>query len=268
LAYFSFGTAVAGVAYAVGGPFERDDSQLYRIDNFGTNPTAVIIGGTGVFSMNDIAIDPFSGLAYGVGQTNFGAGLFSIDLDSGVAAEVGPSPLTMNALDFTSDGVLYTWGSNPQDSQLYRYSGDFSQVTPVFDIEASSAGDLAYDVSQPGVVFYGATLPGNLLRIDVDAQTVTTVGFMGGSILGLDFDDDGTLYALQGSTFSTLASMFTVDKATGALTPIGLVDGADGVTGAFGLSIATTVIPVPAALPLLCSALAGLGFVGHRRRKR
>lgn len=42
---------------------------------------------------------------------------------------------------------------------------------------------------------------------------------------------------------------------------------AQHLTDAFAFTLDTAVIPVPAAFPLLGSALVGLGFMGWRRRK-
>jgi hypothetical protein len=85
---------------------------------------------------------------------------------------------------------------------------------------------------------------------------------------------------MQGLTFDSLSNallgttndqLFSVDPLTGIATPIGAAgqlasDGFERVQ-ALAFDPNNSVAPIPAALPLFFSAIAGLGFLGRRRKK-
>jgi hypothetical protein len=103
------------VLYAIGNGFNDASSNLYRIDDPFGIPVALDLGeaGTGIF---DIAISPVSHKAYGIA----GAALYSIDLNTAEATLIGAQGFdsTQNALEFTPDGTLYSWGFD--NTTLFR----------------------------------------------------------------------------------------------------------------------------------------------------
>jgi hypothetical protein len=241
LACVSCGGAGGALLYGVGF-LPPGDGMLYRIENYATSPTAVEIGGGNLSLMGDIAIDPTTGEGYGV-QTS--GGLFRIDLETGAllssVASAGANP---NALTFSDDGTLYSWGGRPQnpgmDTNLYVLDKVNGGGEAILDTGFVAGGDLAYD-RQTGFL-YGSTTAGDLIRIDLDAPSVTVVGRMmstasGSNALGLEIDPvDGTMYALVGGTFFNSAVLHRVDKDTAEMTLVGNVEGAHLVLGAWGLA--------------------------------
>lgn len=220
------------------------DGMLYRIEGYATSPTAVEIGGGNLSLMGDIAIDPTTGDGYGV-QTS--GGLFRIDLATGaLLSSVASAGVNANALTFSDDGTLYSWGGRPQepgmDTNLYVLDKVNGGGQAILDTGFVAGGDLAFDRATG--FLYGSTAGGDLLRIDVDAPSVTVVGSMmstasGMNVLGLEIDPvDGTMYALVGGTLFSSAVLHTVDKETAEMTLVGNVEGANGVFGGWGLAFA------------------------------
>ncbi len=235
--------AQGATLYGIGN-FPTGSSTLYRIDNYATAPAATPIGSGTLGLAGDIAVDPTTGIAY---FTRTSGGLFTVDLDTGnVTAAIGASAgINPNALTFSADGTLYSWGGRDQqgfmDTNLYVLDKVNGGGSAVLDTGHVAGGDLAYDPALD--VLFGSTSDGDLIRIDLNAMSVTTVGTMvdfGGGLLnalGLDIDShDGTLYALLGGTFSAAATLYTVDKDTAGITLVGDIDGADGVYGGWGLA--------------------------------
>jgi hypothetical protein len=109
--------------YAVGWGY--DSSALYRIDKYATAPVAVNIGDTGV-PLVDIAISPIDGKAYGLG---FDRNLYSLDLQTGAASQVGATGLGTipTSLEFDAQGTLFMMGfTNPH---LYTVNVQTGQAT-------------------------------------------------------------------------------------------------------------------------------------------
>lgn len=234
-------TSCSVALYAVA-TFPAGEGSLYRIDDYATSPTAAVIGTGGLLLAGDIAIDPTTGDAYGVLTTG---SLIKLDLSTGaitaVLAGAGANP---NALTFTDDGTLYSWGGRPQnpgmDTNLYVLDKINGGGQVVLDTGFVAAGDLAYDAATG--YLYGSAATGDLIRIDPVGMTVTTIGPISGLgfglfALGLEIDPgDGTMYALVSGTFSSSATLYTVDKDTAAVTLVDNVTGAHNVLGGWGLS--------------------------------
>ncbi|EIC23434.1 hypothetical protein [Thiorhodovibrio frisius] len=89
-----------------------------------------------------------------------------------------------------------------------------------------------------------------------------------GYIFGNDtlLQDQWTISGTVSEGWQLITQTFTLDSAdTLNLTFFALGD--DDTLGGFIDDVKLTAVPIPAALPLFMSALAGLGFVGFRRRK-
>ncbi len=212
-----------------------DSSNLYRIENHATSPEAVNIGDTGLLFW-DLAIDPTTELAFGITP---GSELYSIDLQTGAATLVGETGVSsQKALDFSSDGILYSWGSG---TDLYEIDPGTGVATFVMDIFFSPAGDLASDPTDGSL--YGAANGGILIRIDLETSQVTVIGSHGlGSIFGLEIDSAGTLFAGD-HLFPEESRLYVLDKSTAAATLIGPIAGSSELGGVNGLALSGTLCP-------------------------
>ncbi len=227
-AYTHLGST-AEILYAISG-----SNNLYRIVNHAASPEAVNIGDTGLL-LWDLAIDLTTGLSFGITP---GSELYSIDLQSGAATLIGETGVSsQKALDFSSDGILYSWGSDT----LYEIDPGTGLATFVMDIFFSPAGDLASDPTDGSL--YGAANGGILIRIDLETSQVTVIGSHGlGSIFGLEIDAAGTLFA--GDHLSPEESrLYVLDKSTAAATLIGAIAGSLELGGVYGLALSGALCP-------------------------
>jgi hypothetical protein len=233
--------AAADTLYAVGNGVGDNSSNLYRIDNYATAPTATDIGETGRVLL-DLAIDPTTGVAYAIDD---GSSLYHVDLTNATTTLIGPLGVQgENALEFAADGTLYSWGYN--NPTLYRIDLATGAATGVLDVGAHSGGDLAYK----GGMLYGSTGT-SLVRIDLHTQTTTSIGAFGFSdMFGLDFDDAGVLYGAQGTNSSGFADLFKIDEGTGLATLIGPINGASSM-GLLGMSFVSGGVAGPS---IYCTA--------------
>lgn len=122
-------------------------NTLYRIDNYATNPTPVAVGPLGA-GFYDVASDPLTGVMYGVFPTGGGDALYSIDANTGSITFLA-TLLTLdylNALDFSTSGVLYARGSRGNHG---FYVVDVAAGTAILKglTGSPSAGDLAVDAA-------------------------------------------------------------------------------------------------------------------------
>lgn len=212
---------------------------------------------TGTQNWFDIAVDN-DGNAFGV---DLGSTTWSIDLGTQSATSLGATGAFINGLAFGAGNTLYGSG----DNNLYTIdtvSGGATVVGTGVGGNFFSSGDIAF----AGGSFFGTSsnscggIGGDCLwSIDATSGVGTAIGdigvssvfglaLTGGTLFGLSSDDN--IYTINTSTGAgTLATGFTLSGATnGAAVP------------------PSAVIPVPAALPLLATALFGLGWVGRRRR--
>ncbi len=212
--------------YAVGSGVGDRSSQLYEIASYASAPRAVDIGNTGVL-LSDLAINPKNDAAYAISFTN----LYSINLSTGKATDIGPLYASgMNALAFSRSGTLYAMST--YSSNLYTVNLSTGQASVLFDTGYIAAGDIAFD--SEGALFL--TTAADLVKVDLPADTATVVGATGvHHLFGLAIDDDGNLYAGQGSNEGPTAVMYHLDKTTGHATEIGTIADASKL-GLDGLS--------------------------------
>jgi len=247
-------TAQADVLYGIGSGVGDGSSNLYRIDNYATSPTAVDLGETG-HVLGDIAIDPTTNRFYGISNTQ----LFELNPNNAHATLIGTTGVgSQNALGFDASGQLYSWGF--QDTNLYRVDKNSGLATVVGDTTYLSAGDLVFDANGQ---LYGSTLSFDLIRINSANGNAVLVGPLGISgPFGLAIDSSGTMYLGQGSNNGSVARIWTVDKNNGFPTLVGDIAGASSF-GMYGLALQA---PEPASLTLLAIG-GGVAMILFRRRR-
>jgi hypothetical protein len=246
---FLFLAAFAAFANPAHAVFIGDESGHLWVLDVGTN-MASDKGDMGVV-MLDIAQDPTTGFLYGVDTVS---NLYSIDPDNAMSSYIGGIGASVNGLTFDAAGTLYGSGG----TKLRTIDKGDGTGSLLGDTGFTSSGDLAFDA---GGTLYMSALGADtdllvLLAVDgmgVSGTSIGDIGFLG--VFGLNFVG-GTLYG-----FTDLAQTLTIDTTTGVGTEIDdngiFAYGADGVT----------VVPIPAALPLMATALAGLGIFGWRGRR-
>ncbi|MEO7387364.1 MAG: DUF4394 domain-containing protein [Gammaproteobacteria bacterium] len=243
-----------------------------------------------------IGIDfrPSNGLLYGATDGN---NLYTLDTDTADAMLVGTL-----APEFS--GSRFGFDFNPVPDRL-RITGDADQNLrcnpnngfPACTVDGSlfyAPGDVnagrnpnivgsAYTNNVAGAAttsLYGIDSTRNTLVLQSppnDGQ-LTTVGSLGVNttdLVGFDIltvAGVNTAYASLTQNGSFLSRFYTIDLATGVASPVGgdeftsLIGTSDQVRA---LAVATTtVVPLPATIGLLGTALAGLARVGRRQRRR
>ena len=224
---------------------------------------------------NLLGIDfrPANGLLYGVTDTS---GIYSIDLNTGAASQVGASPFTP-ALNGSSFGFDF----NPTVDRI-RLVSDADQnlrLNPITGAVAAVDTPLAYagGTQNPNVVasaytnnFAGATttqlfdIDSNLdvlvLQNPPNAGTLNTIGSLGidfGSTGGFDIltaNGVDTAYAASGS------NLYNINLSSGAATALGTV----GSGGVNIIGLAATQVPEPGTV----GSLIGFGALGLLSRCR
>ncbi len=135
-------------------------------------------------------------------------------------------------------------------------SGTLTIDTVVGDI---TAADIAVTGVSPDFIYvFDTNQLATAIQVIIGNGTVTPT-----SIVGLQFEDGGSLVGFTGATLDIVNLVFLCDAVSpflcrGGLTPLGEAT----------LTTEPAATPLPSALPLFGSVLAGAGVFGWRRRKR
>lgn len=212
---------------------------------------ATVLGNSGT-TLTDIAFAP-DGRLFGIDFTT----LYQVDPGSGALTEInGHDVPGGNALVFDTDGTLYSAGSS--SNNLFTINPETGLSTVVGDTGTSSAGDLAFNSGH----FFMSSSNGNLVQIDPNTGSGDVVGSIGfTNVFGLATARTGPLYGLSGT------DLITISVATGQGARIAASIG-DRFSPIFGSSfVEEAVIPLPGAVMLFGTGLAGLAWIGRKCNK-
>ena len=189
-----------------------------------------------------------------------------------------------NFTSFPVGGATLTnWSvTGPSNTEVAIVSGSFSQNGVTFNAQDGNQWlDLTGNGSNSteGVAQIVFTIPGDHYELSFYVGNTT-----GGSIFGTTSTVNVLLNGLP--TFVATNSLsdatglvweqFIVDfiAGGGSSTTIGFVNGdpigdnSNGLDNVVLTDLSSTVVPLPGALPLFATGLAGLGLLGWRRKKR
>ena len=222
-------------------------------------------------------LDYYNGTLYGLGSFSY---LYTIDLNSGVATQVGVpgvkfSPL-LNGATFGADNDPsgFRVVSNLRQNLLVnRATGGVITVGPnlsyaagdVFVGQLPRADALSYDYAT-GSWYVADTLKNSLASFNPTTGVLSTIGGTGidpSQINGLDISPfTGIMYmGTPAASSDPQANLYTIDKATGFASLVGQVD----VPGANTLIRGLTVIPEPGSIVLVALGVLGLFFARRRQ---
>lgn len=228
----------------------ESNSRLYIVDP--ASGSSSLIGSTGIGFLSDIAGSP-SGSMFG---TN-GFELYSINPSTAMSSLIGSiSGVTfLSGLDFDSSGNL--WGVDEGTNEVWTINTTTAAGTLEFGTGVPWNGDIAH---QSGDIFYAngpLLFNNNLWELDGAAQTFADRGTMvsGLSFSGLDFDDNGDLFA-----FTFGGDIYEIQNY--ATTATGVFSASSSIENISG---ATFLVPEPTSFALLSlSWLAPLGSWNRR----
>ena len=211
------------------------NGNIDLIENYKTSPIANNICETNMI-FGDIAIDPLTGLAYGINTNDYN--LYAINLSNCSKTNIGNTGLTENnALDFSIDGELYGLGKS--STKLYKINIETAQTEVFLDTGFTADGDITFDANE---ILYFSTKGSNfskLISINLETKEIKEIGSFGiNNIYGLDIDQDGSMYAVQ-HTSTGSAVLYLVNKQSGLATEISTIENEN--YGNFGMSF--TVFP-------------------------
>ena len=167
-----------------------------------------------------------------------------------------------------ADGLTYTLFETTVSSTEDQFTLDITGINGTSDTEGSRYGvnSLAFSEPSPGTVTTGS---------------MTSFTFMTGGLNAMGCDGTGNFYCFKANTKPTAPALptdgslsFTFDvsvdqaDAFANYSPDFKIQWLGGKSGKYDLvsqTLTPTPVPLPAALPLLLSGLAGLGFMGRRK---
>ncbi len=204
-------------------------------DSFSDSITITVLEAGGVLSAFMVD-DTYSGSSY----YDFWADLLDYDISK---SKIGTSTINTYSLITTEyyDGYWYGYD---RLGNFYRVS-DADRLKYVKlgvcnlpyegDVDNNYSGadqvtDMTMDYATS--TMYGLTYMGKLVTVDLDTGYVTDVATLDQKVTALAATMDGTLYAAGSPDRNTEASLYTLDKTTGAATYVTNLSGAVVYTGA------------------------------------
>ena len=171
----------------------------------------------------------------------------------------------MNALTFSSTGVLYAAGVNT--SKIYTINTSTGAATAVATETNSSADNSAGDLAFIGSTLYlttGVTGDSVLDTVNLSTGAVTPIGTNTGftNVFGLTYSY-GVLYGFTQNVGA--AEVISINTTTGVGTAVHSYAGTGDFFGFNGTT--NDAAPEPATLGAMALGLAGLAGVAYRRHK-
>jgi hypothetical protein len=282
-----FGTLFAGAQNA-GAELVTGLTLTNTLVTFDSSTPGTIIGSVSVTGLSGgetlVAIDrrPATGQLYGLGSASR---LYLIDPATGAATQVGSSGA------FTLSGTAVGFDFNPTVDRIRvtTTAGQNLRLNPNDGTLAATDTALAYATGDPNVGatprivgsaytnnFSGATTT-TLYDIDSNLDilaiqnppnngTLNTVGPLGvntSDLAGFDISGaTGTAFASFVAPAGVLASLFTINLATGAASLVGTI----GASSALVDIAAVTAVPEPSIGLTTTLGLAVIGYAVRRRR--
>ena len=166
-----------------------------------------------------------------------------------------------------ADGVAYTLLESPLSTTEDQFTLEISGINGPSDTEGGRYGvnSLAFTEPTPGSVVTGS---------------MTGFTFMTGGLNAMGCDGTGNFYCFKATTKPTAPALpanfeltFTFDLTVAQAGDFAGYDpsfkiqwlGTNNKYDLVSQTLTPTVVPLPAALPLLLSGLAGLGFMSRRK---
>ena len=277
-----FAATLAGVVTFTAVPANAAHELLFAVDQFNnlfsfySDAPGNILAQYAITGLQNnesiVGLDSWNGTIFGVGNASR---LYSIDQNSGSASAIGVqfSPL-LNGITFGVDNSasgLQVVSGLGQNLSLNRATGIATAGTAVsYAVGDANAGQLprvdalAYD-DATGKWYASDTLKNTLAAFNPVTGILSTIGSLGIDAArnnGLDISPNtGIMYIdTPAASSDPQANLYTVNKATGAVTLVGQI----GNPGDDILVRGLTAIPEPGTVALL--ALGAIGLLFARRR--
>jgi hypothetical protein len=189
--------------------------------------------GPSLFSdVNSLAINPKTGIIYGIATSLDETELLRVNSVDGDAYHLNTIPLgNISAICFDTLGTLYSVLRTGQIYSIDLANGDTTFVTSAgVNISGAAFNPLTNELWASALVVIGSNKD-RIFKINLSTGDTTIIGNTGLNVVNNDivFDGEGNLYAATGSATS-VNNFISIDKQTGAGTVIGSI-GFSNITG-------------------------------------